>query len=79
MDSVFGAYHYLKGDPVRIGFDVPDMFAHEKLATRGITAAGIIKDAIINALMLNADAVWEYEKQKVLQRKRQEAMKHATS
>lgn len=42
MDSAFGLYHYIKGDPVRITYDVPDMFEHEKLAGRGVTASGII-------------------------------------
>ena len=42
MDIGFGAYRYLKGDPVRFAFDVPDMFEHEKLAGRALTATGII-------------------------------------
>lgn len=42
MDSFFGAYRYIRGDPVRFSFDTPDMFEFEKLAGRGVTAAGII-------------------------------------
>lgn len=42
MDLFFGAYHYIKGDPVRFAYDVPDMFEHEKLAGRALTATGII-------------------------------------
>lgn len=44
-DAIFGAYHYIKGDPVRIAYDVPDMFEFEKLAGRGIETAGLINSA----------------------------------
>jgi hypothetical protein len=42
MDAAFGAYRYLNGDRVSFAYDVPDMFAHERLAGRGMAAAGLI-------------------------------------
>lgn len=42
MDSFFGAYKYLSGERVRIAYDVPDMFAHEKAAGRAMAASGFI-------------------------------------
>jgi hypothetical protein len=45
MDSIFGAYRYLNGDRVSFAYDVPDMFAHEKAAGRGMAAASFINSA----------------------------------
>lgn len=42
FDMLWGAYRYLSGDRVSFGMDVPDMFAHEKAAGRGLTAAALI-------------------------------------
>jgi hypothetical protein len=42
MDAAFGAYRYLNGDRVTFAYDAPDLFAHEKLAGRGMAAASLI-------------------------------------
>src|SRR4030042_161332 len=42
FDVLWGGYHYIKGDPVRIAYEVPDMFEHEKIAGRGLANAGLI-------------------------------------
>jgi len=45
QDSVYGAYRYLTGERVRIGYDVPDMFTHEAASLKGLQYAGLIGSA----------------------------------